>query len=926
MKRRKLSPGKYGYAVLLCLLAFCNFNLFSQNLYQPLTGPNVQVGTVSNNGGLCINDLCLGPGYRDLSKVVDGNLTTYSSLSNFANILNFSGVSVRDYGHVFPAGYVAGYLFSSQSILNLDVLNKFIVSTYKNGVLQESKSAGGLLGANVITNDAEQVYLTFITTKDFDEIRFRMIGVSIDVLTGLKIYSAFAFPSTPVHHVPAINACNRPIGGTATRVNFNSEGVCAACTLSDSKRIIDGNGNNYASMAVTASLLSAPSVGVMNTATVYPAGYRAGFVISPNSGNSLAYISLLNSVTVETYLFGEKQEEVSTNFNSGGGLLSLKLLTFGAEQRNKIGFTTSKPFNEIRFKVDPGAHVSVGAIRVYYAFAEPETCTDCRVYLGSETAGKYKGELVGNSLFSIYTGTYGLGAHSLDIPYNAVSASTQDHATYNALLQLLGAGARVTVKNDGTLFAAGTQAGFDIVQEGGILNLALLDNIVIRTYNINGSTKTLQEEKLNGLSLLALTVIGDNAQRASIGFKTTKPFNAIQVDISGGLVGLGLGGRTKIYGAFIFEDADNDGYGDCIDICPLGDDSIDSDNDGIPDACDFCQAGNIPPDLPVAHLENNCNAANQLEVILPRPMSMVPNTTFQYHSAVPPGATNKLSSSTISGIGHYTFYGVYYDSIQDCYSPEMPITVTINPCILPDLVPNIIYGSNIVEGYDTLNIGFEIKNLNGAPTTGPISVTIDKNPNRTIFQPYDATRTAITVYDAQQNPTTHIINNTDWTVTYSSYSITMETNQVIPAFGSSKVGFTIRQNPNNFNNDIVTVRIAPYSGGEDVTHNNTQSLVILYEYGNGPLPFSRPLSTDNHTATDGKGMYPNPSNSEVYLDDLKGEENITVVNILGQTIFRTKATSGKFKLDVQDYTAGTYSVMVTDKEGNTRVYKLIKVD
>ena len=123
-----------------------------------------------------------------------------------------------------------------------------------------------------------------------------------------------------------------------------------------------------------------------------------------------------------------------------------------------------------------------------------------------------------------------------------------------------------------------------------------------------------------------------------------------------------------------------------------------------------------------------------------------------------------------------------------------------------DLVPNIIYGSNIVG--DTIHRTLVSKSKQWSSTTGPISVTIDRNRTELFTAIMMQQELHNFVYDAQQNPTTHTIIALNWTVTYSSYSITMETNQVIPAFGSSRVEFTIRQNPNNFNNDIVTVRIA----------------------------------------------------------------------------------------------------------------------
>lgn len=53
----------------------------------------------------------------------------------------------------------------------------------------------------------------------------------------------------------------------------------------------------------------------------------------------------------------------------------------------KLGFQTSKPFNEVRFKYSQALNLTVGGIRIYYAFAEPGNCDDCVRLLGEETSG-----------------------------------------------------------------------------------------------------------------------------------------------------------------------------------------------------------------------------------------------------------------------------------------------------------------------------------------------------------------------------------------------------------------------------------------------------------------------------------------------------------------------------------------------------------
>ncbi|MDA3613760.1 hypothetical protein [Polluticaenibacter yanchengensis] len=628
------------HLLILVLLAGMGF-LNAQNCYKTMSGPGVQVGTYLKTGGLCVTQLCLGSEYANLQNVIDDNIKSATSQGSLINVLNNGGIAVRNNNTTYPPGYVAGFLFTSQNLIEIGLFNGFIVETYLNGKLQESKTLANILSANLLTAGIQNFYLTFPTTKPFNEVRFRTIGISATILSGIRIYSAFAFNPNDCK-TTSVTACNRPISGIYSQVSYDAPAVCAGCALTNAANINDGSSNNYATMYTTVSAVSSPSVGVLNTGAIYPAGYNAGFVVSPANGNALALVSVLNSISIETYLFGQLQERSTTPSAGGSGaFISIKVLSYNGNLRSKIGFTTSKPFNEIRYKHNQLANVSIGWTNVYYAYAEPGSCKDCKTYLGSSSSGKYSGALQSNvpGFFGLggytYNGTYGIALQSLNDLNNAISPSTTDYATYNGpFLAGLFAGSRVTVKNNGTQFPAGSTAGFIIQQNGSLLDLTVLNYITLRTYLINGSSVQLQEEKLQNGQLIGLDLIGGNTSKATIGFKTTKPFNAVQVDVSAGLATVGLGSSTYIYGAYAFEDADGDGYGDCEDTCPGGDDSMDSDGDGIPDDCDKCRAGNSSPELSGYSFTNVCPATG---ANLPDDAIVtVPNTVLEWHTVPEP--------------------------------------------------------------------------------------------------------------------------------------------------------------------------------------------------------------------------------------------------------------------------------------------------
>lgn len=84
---------------------------------------------------------------------------------------------------------------------------------------------------------------------------------------------------------------------------------------------------------------------------VYPAGTFAGFVVSDN-----ALLTALGSVTITTFLGTTQQEQASVS-----SLVSTSLLS---SQQSRVGFTTTKSFDRIRFTYSA---LLLGSINVFYA-------------------------------------------------------------------------------------------------------------------------------------------------------------------------------------------------------------------------------------------------------------------------------------------------------------------------------------------------------------------------------------------------------------------------------------------------------------------------------------------------------------------------------------------------------------------------------
>ena len=77
--------------------------------------------------------------------------------------------------------------------------------------------------------------------------------------------------------------------------------------------------------------------------------------------------------------------------------------------------------------------------------------------------------------------------------------------------------------------------------------------------------------------------------------------------------------------------------------------------------------------------------------------------------------------------------------------------------------------------------------------------------------------------------------------------------------------------------------------------------------------------SDNNKVT--FGMFPNPANESVVISGLTGNETIAIVDMAGRTVLTTQNTGTSQTLNVADFQAGVYNVIVT-ANGNKTTKKL----
>ncbi|MDR1679201.1 MAG: T9SS type A sorting domain-containing protein [Prevotellaceae bacterium] len=375
--------------------------------------------------------------------------------------------------------------------------------------------------------------------------------------------------------------CNTPIVGNNVQIFTPTGGGCLLClldgTAGEINNVIDGNLNNYIQPVGLLDVLSSdPLIGVRNTAQIYPAGTRTGFVIAKDG--SLLDVNVLQNLQIKTYLKGVLQETSSEDFS----LLGTDVIS-GDGGKQRIGFVTTKPFDAVVLQQRDVASVSLfNSLDIYYAFQEPANgCSNG----GSDniTSSDCTEPLLANNEHEAtinydHTGIVGVAevACAIDSIGNLIDNDPDSYTTIR-----LGVGAlmsaSVSVKSSQTI-SADYQAGFIIANsDANLLDLSALSGLTITTYSANGNSHSYTVNS----GLVNLNLLGDNTNKAYISFPATEAFNEIQLTVANTVTALS---SIHVYSAFILKDSDGDGTPDCMDRCCLGPDYLVGD-DGLPTSC-----------------------------------------------------------------------------------------------------------------------------------------------------------------------------------------------------------------------------------------------------------------------------------------------------------------------------------------------------
>ncbi len=600
---------------IISLLPQISYGQNGAPCYQPIVGSGVQARVVQNG--------TIQPGstlFSPLANVTDADTSNFATNANIIGVNNQIGVSVMG-DTSYAAGQRAGFVVEfTGGTFSSTTLSTISIQTLNNGSVVDTKNIdNGLAVTAVAGSTTGKLYLNFASSGEFDEVRFLIStdGTQTLAANSVRVYNAMAFdPNCGFSEIN--NICEDQIAGFGTVVNYNAGQVNATGSLTNRKNIIDGNKNTSAQLTIPANISQQGTpiyVGVVDLNNIYPANNKAGFVIRVNS--SLLSANALDSIRIQTYLFGDPVGEAT--FNDGNGQLTIEAQTFGTDDKKKLEFTSPGKFNEVRIVFNSGFSATTDTVDIFYAYESGPNCGDCQTLLSSDSPAPFTGSIVtGNDYPGCvavalvnacnWTGAFGplsgLTNDVINAP-NAISPDQNDFALVQVGVGAAEAGARITIASAG-LQPANSFAGFEIARDDsgilGSLDTAQLGAITIRAFN--GTTEV---DSLTGPDLLNAGLLTSTGGRTIVGFRPDEAFDRLVFEVNSGAVAADI--AYRVYNAFVIIDTDGDGTPDCIDQC-AGDDSIDSDGDGIPDACDDCSAVNNKSasiDTDGDGLFNNCD-------------------------------------------------------------------------------------------------------------------------------------------------------------------------------------------------------------------------------------------------------------------------------------------------------------------------------
>lgn len=310
-------------------------------------------------------------------KLLDTDLDNAAEFKGVADVqlLGNQLASVRDLNRVYEGGQTAGFVYKIEDtgLLTAKVLKSFWLTTFLNGVKQESKgdnTEGSTLELSLLSaannNGKQALSISTSFDKPFDEIKIGMTGIKANVIQAFSLY--YAFVGENVMKECITNSVYFP----GSEINWDETPV-PTVDLFDAyknavKEVVNNDLTDGFSFGGFSELLNDPTITV-NLNKEVTVGSEIGFhttsidVLSINLGGGIELTTLDgNGSVVET-----------TEIKS---LLGISAVAGGGSQ---ISMVTTKPCSQVKIKFK-GVNISISKTTINYAFVRDPIEVDASSY------------------------------------------------------------------------------------------------------------------------------------------------------------------------------------------------------------------------------------------------------------------------------------------------------------------------------------------------------------------------------------------------------------------------------------------------------------------------------------------------------------------------------------------------------------------
>ncbi|TGE21638.1 T9SS type A sorting domain-containing protein [Hymenobacter aquaticus] len=322
---------------------------------QPAAGDYV----VRSGGGSPLA-VCVGTGVTNPENTVDADLDNFATLNTVAGVNGCTTALQVKLDGLAPAGYQAGFVVGNGSLLDLNVLDGLQLTTYLNGVQQETRRGADLLTLTLLPDNRYQV--SFKSTAAFNQVELQQ-GALVSALNTLQVYYGFGIEPRAFRDVtPVLSNFTAPQRGTEFQESAGGL-LCLGCNSYNTARAADNvfTPGDYAGVQFPVLALGTYRLKLRLNGSG-KGGDRAGIVLRTNKG--LLNTTLLQNIRINTYsgINGTQLEESA----SGSSLLDLGLIS---DNRRSVAFLTKRNFDWVEVELTGGVGLFSDA-RIYYAFAE----------------------------------------------------------------------------------------------------------------------------------------------------------------------------------------------------------------------------------------------------------------------------------------------------------------------------------------------------------------------------------------------------------------------------------------------------------------------------------------------------------------------------------------------------------------------------